>query len=151
MNYLVVVNEDFIKKYPNTDIDWGIARGVFCEELFKYLLKEINVDLQEVRPFSLSQVKSPIILEKMIKNLCKNINKLDHAQTRSLQSANALHVIIMEIWLSLKSFYKHDEREIALQDLLELIENEVVIEKIKSMDLHFKQHHFRDDPSKSQF
>ena len=123
----------------------------FFKELFKYVLKEINVDLQEIRPSSLSQVKDLIILEKMIKNLCENINKLDPAQTKSLHSANALHVIIMEIWLSLKSFYKNDEREMALEYLLELIENDVVIERIKSMDRHFKQHHFRNDPSKSQF
>ena len=151
MNYLIAVNEDFIKKYPKTDIDWGLSRGIFCEELFKHVLKEINVDLQEIRLSSLNQVKDLIILEKMIKNLCKTINKLDPAQTKSLQSANALHVIIMEIWFSLKSFYKNDEREMALKDLLGLIENEVVIERIKSMDLHFKQHHFRNDPSKSQF
>jgi len=129
-----------------------MGRGVFCERLFKYVLEELNIDPQEIDRFDfLDQVTNLNILEKMIKNLCKNINQLDSLETQSLICSGVLHVIIMQIWFSLKSFYNNDEREVALKHLLELIENEVVIELLNSMDAHFKQHHFRADPSKSQF
>ena len=62
-----------------------------------------------------------------------------------------LSFVIIEIWNSLRSFYNENEREEALQYLLGLIQNDVVIGEIKSMDTHFRQHHFRDDPSKNQF
>jgi len=150
MNYLSIINKDYLKE-PYF-IGYGMGRGVFCERLFKYVLEELNIDPQEIDRFDfLDQVTNLNILEKMIKNLCKNINQLDSLETQSLICSGVLHVIIMQIWFSLKSFYNNDEREVALKHLLELIENEVVIELLNSMDAHFKQHHFRADPSKSQF
>ena len=151
MNYLLIFNKHYIKN-PGDVYRWGLGRGVFCKRLFEYILDELKLDPQDIGNSSrLEDIKDLNILERMIKNLCENINKLDASETYSLIGTDVMNIIIMEIWLSLKNFYKHDEREVALKDYLELIENEVVIERIKSMDLHFKQHHFRDDPSKSQF
>ena len=129
-----------------------MGRGIFCERLFGCVLEELKIDPQEIDRFDfLAQVKNLTLLEKMIKNLCKNMNQLDSLETESLINSGVMHIIIMEIWSSLKSFYNDDEREVALKHLLELIENEVVIELLDSMDAHFKQHHFRADPLKSQF
>ncbi|MDC0073196.1 hypothetical protein OAK06_08490 [Gammaproteobacteria bacterium] len=150
MNYLSVVNTEYLEK--SEFYDYGLGRGLFCERLFGCVLEELKIDPQEIDRLSfLAQVKNLTLLEKMIKNLCKNMNQLDLLETESLINSGVMQIIIMEIWLSLKSFYNDDEREVALKHLLELIENEVVIELLNSMDAHFKQHHFRADPLKSQF
>ena len=150
MNYLSIIHKEYLKE-PYS-IDYGPGRGVFNQRLYRSVLLELKIDISEIGSFTfLNQIKDPVILKKMINNLCENINKLSSSETHSMILSGVMSVIIMEIWLSLKIFYKNDEREKALKNLLELIENEMVTERIKSMDLHFKQHHFRNDPSKSQF
>jgi len=59
--------------------------------------------------------------------------------------------IVLEIWKSLRSIYGENKREEALEYLLDQTQNDVVFRLIKSMDTHFKDHHFRGDPSKNQF
>lgn len=150
MNYLSIINKEYLKE-PYS-IDYGPGRGVFNQKLYRSVLLELEIDIAEIGYFTfLNEIKDQVILKKMINNLCENINKLSSSETHSMILSGVMSVIIMEIWYSLKKFYNENERELALKDLLELIENEVVIEKIKSMDRHFKKHHFRNDPSKSQF
>jgi len=150
MNYLSIINKEYLKE-PYS-IDYGPGRGVFNQKLYRSVLLELKIDIAEIGSFTfLNEIKDQVILKKMINNLCENINKLSSSEAHSMILSGVMSVIIMEIWSSLKKFYNENERELALKDLLELIKNEVVIKEIKSMDLHFKQHHFRDDPSKSQF
>ncbi len=149
MNYLYSLNKDYLKE-PH-DIDYGLGKAIFCEKLYIQVLQELNIDKEKVVHFSfLYEVKDLAITEKIIKNLCLNLNELGH-EVRSLQASGILKLIIMEIWYSLKNFYKENERKKAMRYLLELMDNYIVIEQIELMDLHFKQHHFREDPSKSQF
>lgn len=149
MNYLYSLNKDYLKEPHH--IDYGLGRGVICEKLYIKVLQELNIDKEDVGHFSfLDEVKDLAVTEKIIKNLCLKLNELGQ-EVRSLQASGILKLIIMEIWFSLKNFYKENEREKALEYLLELIDNYIVVEQIELMNLYFKQHHFREDPSKSQF
>tara|TARA_Y100001935_G_C17056450_1_gene384571 strand:- start:153 stop:605 length:453 start_codon:yes stop_codon:yes gene_type:complete len=150
MNYLSVIHKEHLK--DPYYIDYGIGRGVVWDKLLGSLLEELKIDPQELGSInSLYEVNNPSTLEKMIKSLSENLNELGEIETESMVKTGMLKFVIMEIWKSLSNFYNEDEREEALKYFLGLIQNDVAIGLIKSMDMYFRQHHFRDDPSQNQF
>ena len=150
MNYLSIIHKEHVKE-PYY-FGYMVGRTVVWKRLLECILEELKMNHQEIGSIDfLYQVENPGILEKMIKNLCENINKLGKLETEAMLEAGMLKFIIMEIWRSLSNFYNEDEREGALRHFLGLIQNDVAIGAIKSMDMHFREHHFRDDPSKNQF
>mgnify|MGYP001176249742 CR=1 FL=1 len=129
----------------------AIIRQEQAEKQRKFL-EELKIDPQELGSInSLYEVNNPSTLEKMIKSLSENLNELGEIETESMVKTGMLKFVIMEIWKSLSNFYNEDEREEALKYFLGLIQNDVAIGLIKSMDMYFRQHHFRDDPSQNQF
>ena len=150
MNYLSVIHKEHLKEPYH--FGYMVGRTVVWQRLLGCILEELKINPQEIgRIDYLNQVKNPDTLKKMIKNLCGNMTELSELEAEAMVETGMLSFVIIEIWNSLRSFYNENEREEALQYLLGLIQNDVVIGLIKSMDTHFRQHHFRDDPSKNQF
>ena len=99
---------------------------------------------------------------QMIENLFTSLNGLTKKETRiiggiaknklipDVMHQSFLVFIILEIWRSLRSLYQ-SHREDALSYFLGQTKNKVVYGLIKSMDDHFKAHHYRKDPSQNQF
>ena len=150
MNYLSVI----YKEHEKSPYHFGkfVGRTVVWKRLLGCILEELKINHQDIGTIDfLYQVENRDILERMIKNLCENINKVRKLETEAMLKAGMLKFIIMEIWYALEHFYNQDEREGALRHFLGLIHNDVAIGAIKSMDKHFREHHLRDDPSINQF
>jgi hypothetical protein len=172
MNYLSIIYKEHIKK-PYCIGVWGIGVCTTCAcnkirtRIFDCIVDELKINSEETGTEKyfrgLSNIRNTKVLKKMIENLCENLNKLSVRQTRRIGKISdtssvprfmhnsILVFIVMEIWKSLRNIYDENEREEAIQYLLSLIQNDVVIDLIKSMDTHYRQHHFRDDPSAGQF
>ncbi len=123
------------------------------KRILDFLISEIEIKPKEIGTkyhWGLGNVKSARTLKQMIENLCYNLNKLGSEYTEKMDYS-FLEFIIMEIWSSLGKIYREDQREEALKYFLDLINNQHVISFVKAMDRHFKEHHFRKDPTKKQF
>ena len=123
------------------------------KRILDFLISEIEIEPKEIGTkyhWGLGNVKSATTLKQMIENLCYNLNKLGSEYTEKMDYS-FLKFIIMEIWNSLRKIYREDQREEALKYFLDLINNQHVKSFIKVMDRHFRQHHFRKDPTVNQF
>ena len=172
MNYLSVIYEEHLKKsYCIGSWVIGGCSTCGCNEirtrLFDCVIEELNINPEETGTREhyrgLGNVRNPKLLLQMIESLCENLNRLDDKETRRIGGIrdnsdvprfmhdSILVFIILEIWNSLRLIYDENQREDALEYLLEKTKNGVVFRLIKSMDEHFKNHHFRGDSSKNQF
>ena len=123
------------------------------KRILDFLISELEIEPKEIGTkyhWGLGNVKSARTLTQMIENLCYNLNKLGSEYTEKMDYS-FLKFIIMEIWNSLRKIYREDQREEALKYFLDLINNQHVKSFIKVMDRHFRQHHFRKDPTVNQF
>lgn len=158
MNYLSVIYEEHTKKpYCLGGVGVGTCTTCGCFDLRKrildFLISELEIEPKGIGKkyhWGLGNVKSATTLKQMIENLCYNLNKLGSEYTEKMDYS-FLKFIIMEIWNSLRKIYREDQREEALKYFLDLIDNQHVISFVKAMDRHFKEHHFRKDPTKNQF
>ena len=171
-NYISVIYEEHLKK--SYCIGSGFIGGCStcgCNEIntrfFDSIVEELNINPEETgtRKYfrALGNVRDPKLLQQMIENLCENLNRLDDKETRRIGGIRGISdvprfmhdsilvFIILEIWYSLRLIYDENQREDALEYLLEKTKNGVVFRLIESMDEHFKNHHFRGDSSQNQF
>tara|TARA_B100000886_G_C20129660_1_gene369369 strand:- start:49 stop:525 length:477 start_codon:yes stop_codon:yes gene_type:complete len=158
MNYISVIYEEHTKNpYCLGGVGVGACTTCGCfdvrKRIFDFLISELEIEPKEIGTKyhkGLANVKSGRVLKQMIENLCNNLNKLGSEYTVRMDYS-FLEFIIMEIWSSLRMIYREDQREEALKYFLDLIDNQHVISFVKAMDMHFRKHHFRKDPTKNQF
>jgi hypothetical protein len=163
MNYLSIIFKEHQKQNYCLGSGWGIGVCTTCgcspirERLFTCIVDDANIilDKKAIKNHSkiISRLENPELQNKMIENLCENLNSLTSIETKRMgmmpESSTAvkyvrssmLVFIILEIWNSIISMNHAIQRDNALQFFLEKITNEVAYELILSMDKHHRSYH----------
>jgi len=150
MNYISIIHREHLEK-PYY-FGRSVGRTIVWNRLLDCILEDLRIDPKELGHIDfLYQVDNKETLRRMIESLCESMNQVSNSEAREMEETGMLFFIIMEIWNSLKLLYAEQQREDALSYLMSLIENDVIISLIESMNKHFNDHHLRGESSANQF